>query len=173
MHFFSFIWPTYFRKVGEKHRNIFVRFLVQMKTSKSHSEINWPLLCMMMNNMNANIIQVSIYLAYVCTYAGKKDVFTSRKENAIFAQIRQRLLKRRGKSHITYIQNTNAPLVKVIHPKYSKHWSYPLAHTIDCVCSKMLIYGLNHGLLYSLFKLIPCHLHWIIYVLNLNFIFEF
>ena len=25
------------------YRNIFVHFLVQMKTSKSHSEINWPL----------------------------------------------------------------------------------------------------------------------------------
>ena len=33
----------YFRGVGQKYRNIFVRFLVQMKTSKSHSEIIWPL----------------------------------------------------------------------------------------------------------------------------------
>ena len=37
------IWPTYFRELGQKCRNIFVRFLVQMKTSKNHSEINWPL----------------------------------------------------------------------------------------------------------------------------------
>ena len=37
------IWPTYFREVGQKYRNIFDRFLVQMKTSKSHSEIKWPL----------------------------------------------------------------------------------------------------------------------------------
>ena len=34
---------AYYREVGQKYRNIFVRFLVQMKTSKSHSEINWPL----------------------------------------------------------------------------------------------------------------------------------
>ena len=40
----SFFDLTYFREVGQKYRNIFVRFLVQMKTSKSHSEINWPLL---------------------------------------------------------------------------------------------------------------------------------
>ena len=45
---------------------------------------------------------------------------------------------------------------KVIYPKYSKHWLYTVAHTIDCVCSKMLNHGLNHGLLLSLFKLIPC-----------------
>ena len=27
-----------------------------------------------------------------------------------------------------------------------------LAHTVDCVCSKILNHGLNHGLLFSLFK---------------------
>ena len=37
-HFFTYFW-----EVGQKYRNIFVHFLVQMKTSKSHSEINWPL----------------------------------------------------------------------------------------------------------------------------------
>ena len=35
---------------------------------------------------------------------------------------------------------------KVIYPKYSKHWPYTVASTIDCVCSKMLSHGLNHGL---------------------------
>ena len=69
-----------------------------------------------------------------------------------------------------YFQN----LGKVIYPKYSKHWAYTVPHTIDCVCSKMLNHGLNHGLFLSLFKLIPCHIHWIVYVLAyLNFIFEF
>jgi hypothetical protein len=29
-----------FREIGQKYRNIFVPFLVQLKTSKSHSEIN-------------------------------------------------------------------------------------------------------------------------------------
>ena len=41
---------------------------------------------------------------------------------------------------------------KVIHPKYSKHWLSTVAHTIDCVCSKILNHGLYHGLLFSLFK---------------------
>ena len=35
---------------------------------------------------------------------------------------------------------------KVIYPKYSKHWLSTVAHTIDCVCSKILNHGLNHGL---------------------------
>ena len=39
---------------------------------------------------------------------------------------------------------------KVIYPKYSKHLPYTVAHTIDCVCSKMLNRGLNHGLFLSL-----------------------
>ena len=30
-------------------------------------------------------------------------------------------------------------LGKVIYSKYSKHWPYTVAHTIDYVCSKMLI----------------------------------
>ena len=46
--------------------------------------------------------------------------------------------------------------------KYSKHWPYAVAHTIDCVCSTMLNHGLNHGLFLSLFKLIPCPIHWIV-----------
>jgi hypothetical protein len=39
----SFFDLTYFREVGQKYRHIFVHFLVQMKTSKSHSESFWPL----------------------------------------------------------------------------------------------------------------------------------
>ena len=46
--------------------------------------------------------------------------------------------------------------------KYSKHWLCTVTHTIDCVCSKML----NHGLFLSLFKLIPCPIHWIVNVLG-------
>ena len=41
---------------------------------------------------------------------------------------------------------------KVIYPKYSKHWPYLLAATIDCGSSKILNCGLNHGLLLLLFK---------------------
>ena len=54
--------------------------------------------------------------------------------------------------------DANQP-AKVIYPKYSKHLPYTVAHTIDCVCSKMLNHGLNHGLFLSLFKLIPCPIH--------------
>ena len=61
----------------------------------------------------------------------------------------------------TYIH----PLPKVIYPKYSKHWLYTVAHTIDCVYSKMLNHGLNHGFFLSRFKLIPCPIHWTVYVL--------
>ena len=43
-------------------------------------------------------------------------------------------------------------LCKVMYPKYSKHLPYFVAHTIDCVGSKMLSLGLNHGLFLSLFK---------------------
>ena len=59
---------------------------------------------------------------------------------------------------------------KVIYPKYSKHWLYNVAHTIDCLCSKMLNHGLNHGLFLSLFKL-PHTLNCI--CVYLNFKFEF
>jgi len=36
----SFFDLTNSKEVGQKYRNIFVRFLDQMKTSKRHSEIN-------------------------------------------------------------------------------------------------------------------------------------
>ena len=63
-------------------------------------------------------------------------------------------------------------VIKVINPKYSK--PYTVAHTIDCVCSKRLNNGLNHGLFLSLFKLIPSPIHCNVYVLAyLNFMFEF
>ena len=52
-------------------------------------------------------------------------------------------------------QNISA-LGKVIYTKYYKHWPYTVTHTIDCVCNKILnhgtYHGLNHGLLFSLFK---------------------
>ena len=39
---------NYFREVGQKYRNIFVHFLVQLKTSKSNSEIIWPLVAVIL-----------------------------------------------------------------------------------------------------------------------------
>ena len=49
-------------------------------------------------------------------------------------------------------QQTILGKFKVVYPKYSKHWLSTVAHTIDCVCSKILNHGVNHGLLFSLFK---------------------
>ena len=50
----------------------------------------------------------------------------------------------------------NLPTGKVIHPKYSKDWTYTVAHSTDCVYSKML----NHGWFLSFFKFILCPIHW-------------
>ena len=41
---------------------------------------------------------------------------------------------------------------KVIRPKYSKHWSYLLAATVDFGWCKILNHDLNHGLFHSLLK---------------------
>ena len=38
---------------------------------------------------------------------------------------------------------------KVVYTKYSKHCPYTVAHTFECVCSK-INHGLNHGLFISL-----------------------
>ena len=38
---------TSFYRLGQKYKNIFVHFLVQMKTLKSPFEINWPLVIAM------------------------------------------------------------------------------------------------------------------------------
>ena len=38
-----------------------------------------------------------------------------------------------------------------IPSKYSKHWPYPLASTINCDCSKILNHVLSHGLFLSRF----------------------
>ena len=39
----------------------------------------------------------------------------------------------------TWEEEETEGMSKVIYTKYSKHWPYTLAHTIDCVCSKMLM----------------------------------
>ena len=45
--------------------------------------------------------------------------------------------------------------IKVIYPKYSKHWPYIVAHTIDCVYSKMLNHGVNPGVFSYFSSLYP------------------
>ena len=63
---------TYFREIGQKYRNIFVCFLVQMKTSKSHSKIKWPLVWISKNTNQilfscqiVNLIYSFIYWLYL------------------------------------------------------------------------------------------------------------
>ena len=54
--------------------------------------------------------------------------------------------------HVTccyYVFNT---MGKVIHTKYSKHHPYTVAHTIECLCSKI-----NHVLWYNFFLF-----HWLV-----------
>ena len=53
---------------------------------------------------------------------------------------------------VAFILGASQNPVKVIHPKYSKHWPYTVAHTIDCVCSKLLNHGWNHRSFLSLFN---------------------
>ena len=98
------------------------------------------------------------------TYAFTKLRYVGRKNTVNFELTKEEIMN---------IMN-GSKWCKVIYPKYSKHWPYTVASTIDCGCSKMLNHGLNHGFFLSLFKLIPCHIHWILYELaNSNFIFEF
>ena len=49
--------------------------------------------------------------------------------------------------------------LKVIYRKYTKHWSYLLAYTMDCDCSKILSHGLNHGLFLSLLQVLGVKIH--------------
>ena len=59
-----------------------------------------------------------------------------------------------------------------INPWFKPRLTFYCTNNQLCV-QKMLTHGLNHGLILSLFKLLPCHIHWILYVLAcLNFIFE-
>ena len=48
--------------------------------------------------------------------------------------------------------------IKVIHTKYSKHRPSTVAHTFECVCSK-INHVLNHGSFILLLKLINCPIH--------------
>ena len=59
------------------------------------------------------------------------------------------------KTKVSLVGFVIGAVIKVIHTKYSKHCPYTVAHTIDCVCSK-INHGLNHGLFISLLKLILC-----------------
>ena len=65
-------------------------------------------------------------------------------------------------------------LTKVIYPKYTQHWPYTVDTHNWLSEQKNLNHGLNHGFFLLLFKLTPCPIHWMVYVLAyLNFILEF
>ena len=73
-----------------------------------------------------------------------------------------------------YISFLSDGCVKVIYTKYSKHWPYTVAHTIDYVCNEMNNPWFNPWFNILLFKPIPCPIHWIVCVLAyLCFILNF
>ena len=77
---------------------------------------------------------------------GSRQLYSWR--NPIYFLFRQKN-ERKGKAWRTHSSS------KVIYPKYSKHWTCTMAFT------KFL----NHGVFFlSLFKLIPCLIHWIVCV---------
>ena len=134
-----------------------------MKTPKNHSEINWPL---------ARSKSPTPYRWIPHNYAVRfqdrnpDTVFRWKPQLHGFCWIQIWILRR-----LCFLAQPHPrePSNKVIYPMYSKYLLYTVAHTIDSVCSKMLNHGLNHGLFFSLFKLLPCHIHWIVYV---NFVFK-
>ena len=53
------------------------------------------------------------------------------------------------------------PLLKVMYTKYSKHWLYTVAHTIECVCSKMNNSWFNPWFLFYFSSLYPApYIEW-------------
>ena len=56
---------------------------------------------------------------------------------------------------VMYNWNLIDPKIKVINLKYSKHWPYTVAHTINCVFSKMLNHGLNMSYFFHFSNLNP------------------
>ena len=53
------------------------------------------------------------------------------------------------------------PLPKVIYTKYSKHWLYTVAHTIECVCSKINNSWFNPWFSFYFSSLYPApHIEW-------------
>jgi hypothetical protein len=61
----------------------------------------------------------------------------------------------RTKTQQLYFENFNSDSKLYIYSKYSKHWLYLLAYTIDCDCNKIF----NHGLFLSLFQVLGVKIH--------------
>ena len=65
------------------------------------------------------------------------------------------------------LQNYQQVQGKAIHSKYSKHWPYLLATTLDCCCNKRLNHCLNHGLFLSFLNVFGPNFHC------QNYVFDF
>ena len=74
--------------LGQEYRNIFVRFLVQMKTSKSHSEIS-DLQCLFGNFREiaqiAHSIRMPELICFYSTYVLCVNIFEYVKKNLLVA----------------------------------------------------------------------------------------
>ena len=60
---------------------------------------------------------------------------------------------------------------------YTQSYIFQVLQTLTLYCgihnwlrSKMLNHGLSHGLFLSLFKLIPCSIHWIVHVFHISYL---
>ena len=133
--------------------------------------------------LSRGILQrIQILIQKLFSWSFPVTTFFLRRTMPLYAHNLQyhRLQKQRPLTLIWHVEKASNPLKvlnfcgdffsnihlssNVTNPKYSKHWPYMVAYTIDCVCSKMLNHGLNHGLFLSLFNLIHWHIHWILYV---------
>ena len=117
--------------------------------------------------------RVQILVQKLFSWSFPVTTFFLRRTMPLYAHNLQyhRLQKQRPLTLIWHVETASNPLKvlnfcgdffsnihlssKVIHLKYSKHWLYTVASTIDCGSSKLLNHGLNHGVFLPLFKLKP------------------
>ena len=82
-----------------------------------------------------------------CLFYKKTICSPSKIKQAKFCEKKMRIQSYCLTSQYSHLFNKNGdiifhfdffhPPLKVIYTKYSKHWLYTVAHTIECVCSKM------------------------------------
>ena len=71
---FILFYLTHFRELGQIYKNIFVRFLVQMKTSKFTFEIIWPLV--LLETLWVFVFNLIWRAAPFCIWNEFKEFFT-------------------------------------------------------------------------------------------------
>ena len=95
---------THFRELGQKYKNIFVQFLVQMKTSKFAFEINWPLMRPPFKSISNTLHRLkgskrNIKILILCTFQQKSfdciplQFIVDSKTRTNFKKITFRILK--------------------------------------------------------------------------------